>query len=607
MSYLKEYIEFLHKHEETHCSKKLAQMYFEDIEPIVDGKSKKYYFDEEAGLNVIRFIQGDIKSSESFSRLLKKVPETYKTNYEKVSYLEEQGYFLGFVRQSKGSGWVGLPLVLELFQKAYLEALYGIKRKSNHKRRFTESWFELGRKNGKTSLQVPIALWAMMEEPGGEVYAASGTYAQAKRLWDQAVLVIDKSPALKEVFIHRIHEVATITNVKNDSVFKPLSKNTDAQDGLNSCCNIIDEAHALPDETYNILKEATSATDEPLTDIITTAGYVRGALFDNKYDYYSKVLDGAIDDDRVLILIYELDSEEEMNDKSKWYKANPGLGTIKKMEYMEEAYTRAKNDSEAMRSFLTKDLNIRGVQKNAWLNVETILKGAYGPYKKEIIDDPVKQEEFLKQFDDSIVLGGYDLSRIGDLTSATTALFDRVNKTIIFKSVCWCTKAFLESAEAKASKVPWQAWIKKGYVRMSSDPNKINYVEIADYFENEFLKHGYYYEHIAYDPWSAAYLTEEIAQRGWDKQYIQVPVRQGYKTLSVPIQTLEAYLREGKICYLNNPVTKWMMTNVEMVADRNGNLLPQKVNENRASKIDTIATFFDIFAVFCDNISDYLD
>lgn len=606
MSYLEEYIEFLHKHEETHCSKKLAKMYFEDIEPIVKGKSDEFYFDENSALAVIRFIQGDIPSIEEFNRWLKEVPPSYKTNYLKVDYLERTGHFLGFIRQSKGE-WADLPLALALFQKAYIEALYGIKRKSNGNRRFTDSWMEIGRKNGKTSLQVPLALRALFEEPGAEVYAASATYGQARRLRDQAVEVIERSPALKSVLGYKVNPRCDIYYKQMSSHFYALSGNTKNQDGFNSSCNIIDEAHVLPDETYNILKQATANTRQPLTNIITTAGYVRGALFDNKYEYYRKVLDKIIKDDSCLILIYELDNPEEMWDESKRFKANPGLGEIKKFEYLRDQVNSARNDNEALHSTQTKDFNIIGVQKNTWLDAETIQKGAYGPYEETIIDDPIKREEFLKGFDNTDVIGGYDLSKIGDLTAFTTALFDKEKHCVIFKTMYWCTEAFLNSLEAKSSRVPWGTWISRGLVRVSSDPQKINYNEVADYLSEEFEKHGYYYEHIAYDAWSASYLVDEIANRGWGKDYIQVPIRQGFKTLSIPVQTLWVYLKEKKICYLNNPVTKWMLTNVEMVPDRNGNMLPQKVNSNRANKIDGPATFFNIFAILCDNLKVYLE
>ena len=606
MSYLKDYIKFLHDHESTHCSKKLGQMYFNDIEPIVDGNSEEYYFDEEAGLEVIRFIQGDIPSSEVFNEWLNKVPKVYKSNKEKVDYIEKQGVFLGFIRQAKGQ-WLDLPLVLELFQKAYLEALYGIKRKSNDRRRFTDSWLEIGRKNGKTSLQVPIALYALFEEPGARVYAASTTYAQSRDLWDKAVEAINASPALSAVLKSRQNPEAKIIYEKGRAKFSPLSKNIKTKDGLNSSCNIIDGAHTLPSEIYNLLKESTSITRQPLTNIITTAGYVRGALFDSRYEYYTKVLNGTIKDDTVLILIYELDDPDEVNDKSKWYKANPGLGTIKQLSYLEHQVKEAEFNAETRLSVKTKDFNIIGVNKNAWLDAKTINLGCYGPYDSRIIDNPKLCEQFLSEFDNSTVLGGYDLSRIGDVTAFTTALFDKAKGCIIFKTMYWITQAFLSSPEARSSLVPWEAWINRGYVRLSSDKEVINYHEVADYVYEEFQKHGYYYDKIAYDPWSAQYLTQELADLGWSKDYIQTPIRQGYQTLSVPIQTLEVYLKSSKICYLNNPVTKWMLTNVEVVPDRNGNLLPQKVNQNRANKIDGPATFFNIFAIFCDSIGVYLE
>ena len=131
-SYLQQYIDFLKAHRETHCCKKLWQMYIEDLEPIVQGKSDKYYFDEEAGLNIIEFTQGEIPDLKTFNEWMNSVPEEYATsNAAKVRYIEKKmGKFLGFIRQKKGE-WADLPLTLELFQKAFIEALYGIKRKSN--------------------------------------------------------------------------------------------------------------------------------------------------------------------------------------------------------------------------------------------------------------------------------------------------------------------------------------------------------------------------------------------------------------------------------------------------------------------------------------------
>ena len=605
-SYLEQYINFLKDHKETHCCEKLGQCFFGILEPIVQGESDKYYFDEQAGLKLIKFIQGDIPDLETFNKWMRAVPPEYKTNFLKVRYLEKkEGKFLGFIRQSKGE-WADLPLTLQLFQKAIIEAIYGIKRKDNHNRRFTEVWIEIARKNGKTTLQVPFALWALFEEPGAEVYVAASTYAQARRLWDSADQVRLKSPALKESLGRRVNPRCDIYYAPFNSHFYALSKNTKSQDGFNSSCNIIDEAHALPDEVYNILKDATANTRQPLTNIIGTAGFVRGALFDNKYEYYKKVLNGTIEDDKVLAIIYELDNKDEMWDKTKWFKANPGLGPIKKIEYLEDQVNKSKNDLTILNDVMTKDFNIINVSNTSWLTAETINNGAYANYDPQMIDDEEVKRKFLKQFDNTVVLGGMDLSRTNDLTAFSTLLFDQKSKCVIAKTMYWCTRSFLDSPEAKSSGVPWLAWINKGLIRLSSTENQINYHDIADYVLDQFKKHGYFYSKINYDSYSAQYLIEELASMGWSKKSCLIPTPQGFKTLSVPMQTLEAFLKDKKLCYLNNPVTKWMFTNIELVTDRNGNLMPVKAGEKRGNKIDGPATILDAFVSLCDDISAYL-
>lgn len=607
MSFLKQYIEFLKANRKTHCCKKLWQCFIDMLEPIVDGKSDKYYFDENAGLDVIEFIQGEIPDLATFNEWMESVPPEFSnSNLQKVKYLEKHdGKFLGFIRQLKGE-WADLPLVLELFQKAIIEALYGIKDKKTHLRRFTELWMEIARKNGKSTLQVPLAINGLFEEQGAEIYVAAASYDQSRHLWDTADAVREKSPALKKRLGRRVNPRCDIYFKKNNSHFYALSKNYKAQDGFNSYMNIIDEAHALPVEVYDILKQATAASIQPLTTIIGSAGTHRGGLFDTKYEYYSKVLDGTVQDDGILPIIYELDDPEEMWDETKWPKANPGLGVIKKVDYLREMVNKAKHDITTLHTTQVKDFNIIGVKNKSWLTAQTINKGAYSIYDHVVIDDPVKREEFLKKFDNTVVLGGMDLSRTGDLSAFTTLLFDIENKVVISKTMYWVTKTFLESQEAKSAGVPWEAWIKSGYIRVSTTDNLINYKDIANYVWEEYEKHGYFYQKINYDSYSAQYLIEELSSMGWSKNGCLESTPQGFKTLSIPMQTFQAYLNSKKHCYLNNPVTKWMLTNIEMVCDRNGNMMPQKAGNVRANKIDGPATIINCYVSLCDNVSVYL-
>ena len=56
--------------------------------------------------------------------------------------------FIGkFCRHSKGE-WAGKPVTLELFQKAFIQALFGFVDAQTGLRRYREAFFLVGRKNG---------------------------------------------------------------------------------------------------------------------------------------------------------------------------------------------------------------------------------------------------------------------------------------------------------------------------------------------------------------------------------------------------------------------------------------------------------------------------
>ena len=61
-----------------------------------------------------------------------------------------------FCKHSKGE-WAGKPVVLELFQKAFIEAIFGVLDPATGLRQFRECFFLVGRKNGKSALLAGIA------------------------------------------------------------------------------------------------------------------------------------------------------------------------------------------------------------------------------------------------------------------------------------------------------------------------------------------------------------------------------------------------------------------------------------------------------------------
>ena len=271
-----------------------------------------------------------------------------------------------FCKHSKGE-WAGTPVKLELFQKAFIESVFGVFDKESGLRRFRETLFFVGRKNGKTTLLAGIALYMMLAdgEGGAEIYSTATKYAQARIVFDEVHNMIRQNPLLKK---HIRKRKTDLFHEGTFSKIEPLSRNSETLDGLNAHLVIIDELHGVRDRNlYEVTKQSQSTRRQPLLIMITTAGTVRECIFDDMYNYACSVADGTFTDDSFFPVFYELDSREEWTDSRAWIKANPALGSIKKVEDLQFKVERAKNNPADLTGILTKDFNIRETAKSTWL------------------------------------------------------------------------------------------------------------------------------------------------------------------------------------------------------------------------------------------------
>ena len=191
---------------------------------------------------------------------------------------------------------------------------------------------------------------------------------------------------------------------------------------------------------------------------------------------------------------------------------------------------------------------------------------------------------------DLVVIGAFDLSRINDLTAFTTLLFDKRNEKVIADTMYWITQTSYDVLLNKGVRV--DLWVDQDLLRISGE-SQISYRDIVGHVKKMFEERGWQYRFINYDAWSAGYLVEDIVSLGYSKKHVLIPVRQGAQTLSLPIQELEAHLKQKILVYQNNPITKWCLTNAEVVLDRNGNKLLEKGNDLR--KIDGVATILNAY------------
>lgn len=510
---------------------------------------------------------------------------TYMFNLEKglrpIKFIEK------FCKHSKGK-WAGKPVILELWQKAFIQALFGFVDKDTGLRKYKKGILFVARKNGKSTIDAGLGNYMLVSsgEGGAEVYSVATKKDQAKVVWEEAKRMIKKSPALAK----RVRAlVGGLYYDKMESFFKALASDSNSLDGLNAFFVICDEIHAWKDKNLlDVMFDSMSAREEPLLLETSTMGTIRENVFDNEYEYASGIIDGyeglesGIHDETVLPIIYELDNPNEWQDEKKWYKANPGLGTIKNIKDLRDKVNRAKNNPTELTNLLCKDFNIRQNDQDKWLTFDIANN-----------EDIYNIEDLF----DTYAIGGVDLSSTTDLTCATLLIMKNKKKYIV-------QQYFIPSErlefKIKDDKIPYDKWEKRGLVTICEGA-RVNYSDVTQWFLKMHNEYDISALWIGYDPWNTQYWVEEMKEKGFE----MVEVRQGAKTMSNPMKQLEADLIEKNINYNNNPILKWCLCNTAVKRDENDNIRPVKGQKQRA-RIDGTVSLIIAYCVLFDKMNDYL-
>ncbi|OFN40861.1 terminase large subunit [Staphylococcus sp. HMSC069E10] len=520
---------------------------------------------------------------KQYEKLIEDMNYHPKYVYDEAKAQRPIQFIESFCRHSKGE-LAGKPLKLALFQKAYISALFGFVDKETGHRRYTESFFFVGRKNGKTTMLSAIALYMMIAdgESGAEVYSVASKKDQANILFDQSHEMILQSPDLNRNIRKR---KADLYFPHNFSKMQSLGKNSNSLDGLNAHLVVIDELHSIQDRNlYEVMKQSQSARTQPLLIMITTAGTHRGTIFDDLYEYACNVVDGNFQDDNFLPIMYELDAKEEYKNPKCWQKANPSLHISKKVEDLERKVSRAKNNPNDLTGILTKDFNIRETTNKAWLT----------------FDDINNEDTFdLSQFKGTYAIGGADLSITTDLSCATLLFLDPQTEQRYIHQMYWLPEDNLRK-RVEEDKIPYDKWHEQGLLRLCSG-NTIDYSDITEWFKEMVNEYDITPLWIYYDNYSARYWVDEMEAHGF--KMIRTP--QGAKTLSLPMQNMGADLQKKKINYNNHPILKWCLTNTGIETDRNGNIVPVK-NQSPKRRIDGTASMLDAYVGLFDNYESFL-
>lgn len=573
----------------------LEDMRVSENEDYISGKKHK---------QACRRFLDDIKRSEA--RNTQNIRFPYIWNEEEAQKIVD---WFSLLRHSKGE-LARKPIILTPWQKFDLCQMYGWRHEETGRKRFRQSFTEVGRKNAKSQMQAGVALYeistqATKNEEIYEYYTAGVKRDQSKIIFNEAKLMLRESPLRSKFRLTR----DLIEHIKTGSFIKPLSKEDGENgDGTNPAGLILDEYHQhKTTEFYDLGLGAN--TKEPLLMIITTAGMdLTYPCYTQEYTYCQKILDPDVDvkNDEYFVDILELDPEdyeciENVSDERLWWKANPIRMSFENgREKIRAAYKIAKEIPEKMTAFLTKVLNI-------WVQAKENGYMDMAKWKACQVDHVPIDTSGMS------VYVGFDMSAKIDLTSVAFIIpyrsgkYDQTGKEII-KYIVY-SHSFIPNreklAERKAKdKVDYDAWERMGFLTVTNTPI-VDQNAVMQYVLDVCKKNNWKIETLCFDPANASKIMMDLSEEGYEVE----EVYQSHKSLNEATQGFREQVYCGNVEYIYNPLLNFAMSNA-VIRKNNGLIkIDKDATTKRIDPVDAVLCAFKLalYHVFGNDFHKEID
>lgn len=523
------------------CGLRIKQAVDRFYRLIETAESKGYWLDHKKGFAVIRFFENYLKHTKGKSAK-KKDASFYLSPYQQFTLYNV------FAWQTTNEDGVAIRLIRNVYEK-------------------------VSKKNGKTAVMAGLALYMMSFdlEQGAEIYSGATKKDQAKLCFDQAKEFINVSPALRGLgFRNYQSSIEFRRKGKLFGVFKPLEKNAESQDGINSHLSIIDEYHAHPtDALKENLESSSAARLQPITYTITTAGTNLHGVCKNFEDSCINILEEVAEDDTFFIMIHDLDKDDDWEKEENWQKSNPNLGVTVSLDFLRKEYQKAKNQPSKIPNFKTKHLNM-------WVDgASELIPSKY--WNACMV--PIKEENFAKLGN----CGALDLSTTTDITAY--AMISEPDEDGIRDLKVWCfcpLETILQ--RSKEDRVPYKYWsnLKRENAVDDNDTyliatpgNMVDYSEVEKVVINQYYQHKT--RHVEYDRKFSGSLVQNL-----QKEDIELsPFAQTLMNYASPTKEFIRLVMSGKLRVGKNPILKWMLSGAVAISNTNEDI---RLDKSRSTK-----------------------
>ena len=489
----------------------------------------------------------------------------YFFDVQKAQFIEEFIYQLRYTEGLK----VGKNIKLADFQANIVQNSFCWRLKEDKSiYRYREIIVYLPRKQGKSYICSILGLIAMMLEPNAEVVNGAGKLSQAQILVNMAIKLVRSNPELAEHF--KIYKKYLEFQ---GSTFKAVSSNAESMDGMNISNCIIDESKIVDRALRDSLTSGFLMRKNYQTYMISTEYDVNAEdnWFEEMLTYGKKVLEGTLEDERILPILYMRDNQDEIHDKSQWIKACPILEEVPSIS-IENEYKKALENPAIMKNLLIKQFNVpqRSTNKEGYMDMDK--------WKACEVD---KVDFTGKEITVSV-----DMSISTDLSAINMMYYEE--GVYYTKSIGFLPE---ESLIGRRERFDYRLAEDIGECHIL-DGAVIDYNYVEDYIRNIPNMYKCKIKSICFDAYNSNQMMMNLAQ-----DFEVVDIKQNYFNLNTPTKEFRNAVYLNKVKYEKSRLYTWCMSNAITRTDAQENMmLDKKKSQNRIDlAVATIFSFKDVY------------
>ena len=524
----------------------------------------------EGKINAPKFVKLQVKE---FLSIANNKDSRYKIDENKVRTIGELLKLLIMPKGLKANATVYDAMAG--FQWLFIIAIMcTVERDNPDKRRYENAILEICRKNGKTFLIAVLFILLFFIEPKfSKFYSVAPDGSLSREIKTAIEEILRSSPAMlgkmngKEKFkMLRDYIHCNIT----ENRYIPLNYSTGRLDGKLPSVFLVDETGALPN-TYAIeaMRSGQLTILNKLGFIISTKYPTLNNPFEDEVDYAKRVLNGAVDDDKVFALLYEPDDTKgwATNDEVL-EQSNPlAIEVTEIMEDLKDKRQVAIEIESKRENFITKHCNIiySGAGSESFVNVADLQKGAVDHI------DWNGREVFL----------GVDLAMTTDNCAVSMVAYDEDEGQVLLQSVAFIPEDRIDE-KSKLERIPYRDFINAGNC-IPCGNRTVDYGAIERYIMEIESKYGVTVMGIGYDRYNALSTAQKLEDAG----YTMVEIKQHSSVLHPATKWVAELVAEGNLLYdKSNKLLEINFENSRCVYDTNMN---RYVNKKKSrGKVDMV-------------------